>query len=562
MKRKYLAFIVLTIVLTAEALYFDFLTATGAQAIGVAFLVNGWWGNVFSKLVSTWLLASVVLWFRRSWLPAIILLVSKFGLLCNLIYFKVNGLFITWQVIRIAGNLRGFESSIFALIDAPVYILLFSTLLYVPILFLAYRRNRVSPRWREAIVIGIGFLVWDIAAVTCRYNYYKKTTEQPAEFSLSLFHPFRTTGAADALVWVDFRYNVYVHNHSIYSHLVRCLYDFLTAKMTTMKCELTPTEQAMVDSLIQTPYQEHQPSKHLIFILVESLTTEGMEYTDIFGNVVAPYLTKLSKQPHVLFAPTMHTQVRYGQSGDGQLITQTGLLPMIEGVTCVDYGANTYPNFAHFYPQSYIINPSPRVWNQSVVSAAYGYQHLVEPECNVMWTHDEVVFEHAQQVCDTLTQPTCMLILTISTHIPYNAEKPTMTLSDTLLEDDAAYYQCLRHTDQCIEHFMNHLDSLPHMKDATVVITSDHLTLYHWFRIPLFIKSPNISSTTITDTVYQCDIFPTILHAIDQRDYFWKGFGIDLLDNTRVRSISPNSYELSDKLIRMDYFDKATFQCR
>lgn len=533
----------LFIVLAAEALYFDFLTSTEI-----------FWA---SKWVGAWLIASAVLWCKRSWLPVLLLIVSKFGLICNLLYFKVNGLFITWQVIRIASNLRGFESSVLALMDESIYILLFATLLYLPILFLAYWRNSAPPRGRDWLIVALGLIALDAVAVEGRYSHYKKTTEQPVAFNLSWLHPFNDTKEAVSDVWIDFQYNHYVHKHSIYSHLLRCLYDFTVNKISSATYELTPEEQNQMHYLIQTPNHEHQPSSHLIFILVESLTTEGIEYTDVQGNAVAPYLTRLSKQPNVFYASTMHTQIKYGQSGDGQLITQTGLLPLTDGVTCIEYGANTYPNFAHFYPQSFLINPSPQIWNQSVVTTSYGYRKLIEPNLEEKgWYHDEDIFERAQQICDTLTQPTCMLILTISTHIPYHAEQPTMTLSDTLLEDDAAYYQCVRHADQCIEHFVNHLDSLPHMKDATIVITSDHLMLYKWFRIPLYIKGSHIPSMTINDTVYQCDVFPTVMHAIGQKDYFWKGFGIDLLDSTRVRTISPNSYELSDKLIRMNYFDK------
>ncbi|MBR4432381.1 MAG: hypothetical protein IKS76_04165, partial [Paludibacteraceae bacterium] len=53
----------------------------------------------------------------------------------------------------------------------------------------------------------------------------------------------------------------------------------------------------------------------------------------------------------------------------------------------------------------------------------------------------------------------------------------------------------------------------------------------------------------------QVDIFPTILDAIGQKNYFWKGTGRDLLDNEpscedRIRI----RHHLSDKLIRMNYF--------
>ena len=56
------------------------------------------------------------------------------------------------------------------------------------------------------------------------------------------------------------------------------------------------------------------------------------------------------------------------------------------------------------------------------------------------------------------------------------------------------------------------------------------------------------------------DLFPTVLHAIGQMNYAWRGFGIDLLSPDAniylsKRPIAPQeAYKLSDKLIRNDYF--------
>ena len=74
----------------------------------------------------------------------------------------------------------------------------------------------------------------------------------------------------------------------------------------------------------------------------------------------------------------------------------------------------------------------------------------------------------------------------------------------------------------------------------------------------LIIYSPNISENTqVTDTCYQMDIYPTIMHLIGCEDYYWKGFGVNLMDSIarHNRPVSEQeAYELSDKLIRSNYF--------
>ena len=59
------------------------------------------------------------------------------------------------------------------------------------------------------------------------------------------------------------------------------------------------------------------------------------------------------------------------------------------------------------------------------------------------------------------------------------------------------------------------------------------------------------------------DVFPTILHLIDCEDYYWNGFGVNLLDLTarQYRPITESdAYELSDKLIRSNSLKSHTIE--
>jgi hypothetical protein len=53
------------------------------------------------------------------------------------------------------------------------------------------------------------------------------------------------------------------------------------------------------------------------------------------------------------------------------------------------------------------------------------------------------------------------------------------------------------------------------------------------------------------------DVYPTILHLLDCQSYYWKGFGVNLMekDAWKNRPIQPaEAQQLSDKLIRANYF--------
>jgi phosphoglycerol transferase MdoB-like AlkP superfamily enzyme len=76
---------------------------------------------------------------------------------------------------------------------------------------------------------------------------------------------------------------------------------------------------------------------------------------------------------------------------------------------------------------------------------------------------------------------------------------------------------------------------------------------------PLIIFSPQIKDNVkVNDVCYQMDVYPTIMHLIDCDEYYWKGFGVNVLDSMarHNRPVTENeAYELSDKLIRSNYFN-------
>ena len=75
---------------------------------------------------------------------------------------------------------------------------------------------------------------------------------------------------------------------------------------------------------------------------------------------------------------------------------------------------------------------------------------------------------------------------------------------------------------------------------------------------PLIIYSPEIEGNIhVTDTCYQMDVFPTILNLIGAEDYFWHGFGVNVMDSVARHNrpiTEEEAYRLSDLMIRSDYF--------
>ena len=168
--------------------------------------------------------------------------------------------------------------------------------------------------------------------------------------------------------------------------------------------------------------------------------------------------------------------------------------------------------------------------------------------------------------------------ITVDSHVPFaHGSTYPKHVVEGMPNFMSAYLNCLAYTDSCIGELLNAIQDSPLADNTTIVISGDH-TIFrsqntemdrfakengipmqtgHTFT-PLIIYSPEIEGNIqVTDTCYQMDIFPTILHLIGAEDYYWHGFGVNLLDSA-ARNNRPcteqEAYRLSDLIIRSDYF--------
>ena len=289
---------------------------------------------------------------------------------------------------------------------------------------------------------------------------------------------------------------------------------------------------------------------------------------------------KLLKTTNTLFSPNITSQVKHGVSGDGQMIVNTGLLPISQGSAAAKYGNNVFPNIAHFYQNSCVVAPS-RTWNQPVVTYSYGYQKLIMPslvESQPKEWQDEKLCTYCNEIIEKMPEPFCIQLLTVSSHTPFDRVEHEIPLPTDLPKYMKDYLCMLNYADSCIGNTISKLQELDLLKNTTIVITGDHTIfqqkLLEDFKpaankyglifqdktfCPLVIHSTQIfDNVLLTDTCYQMDIFPTILHLIGCEDYYWKGVGVNLLDsvarNNRVIT-EHEAFILSDKVIRANWFE-------
>ncbi len=534
-----------------------------------------------AKLSPALFIASFCFLLKRRWCFCVISLLLDLWLIANMIYYRANGFFLDIDTIAMAGNMEGFWNSIWTYMNWTVLAILVTTVLLCVYCCLSIRMPFVTNTIRSwssfsivmALVGILGIFNWFFGAKNNKETYpgaddgwkYNYVTAVKATVSGNTMF-FATSQ------WIESQSCMHFIPALLYYYLYEIYYH------SCNDISFIETDVSEMEKYIKEKHNI-SPADNLIVIIGESFESWAIGLKDEFGNNVTPNLTKLSIQENVLYCNKIKSQVKRGSSGDGQMIINTGLLPLSSGAACMAYDENEYSNFAGVYPFSFVINPCSNVWNQGKMTNRYGYNQQVQNSTHPRSVGDSVAFKLAMNVLDTCHRPFCMQIITVTTHTPFDCgNRVNMRFAEDMPDNLRNYLNCMHYADSCIGLFLAKLEQDSLMDNTTIVITGDHtifkkslLNEYqpyaqkHSFPLPkdesycpLIVCSPKITENIrIEDECYQMDIYPTITACIGEDGYAFKGFGVNLLDST-LRGKRPiteeKAYELSEKIIRSDYF--------
>ena len=491
------------------------------------------------------ILACIGMYKGRIWASLLTMVIVDVWLFANIIYYKSNFLLLNWFVIQIADNMNGFEDSIESYLEWW-YFLIPGISLVVGVFLIRYRsilKKETTTAKRFGGIIGVSFAIYMVGTCVGAYGNEKYTRDHEDDWVFE----------QDKMLLLKV--------HSPIAHLTMVVCDGIKDRILHYRAirPLSEQEKGILSTIYTDSVEANEPQGHLVFILVESFESWPFTVKDNRGVEVCEHLNRYMQTHNVLFCPRVTSLQKYGRSGDGQLITQTGMLPLSSGVTCMSHGDNVYPNLAHFYADGVVLNPFAGVWNQHVTTFSYGFKRLRESGIFRKGSDSQII-AWAREELEQATEPMCVLALTIDTHAPFRSAGTSLDLGSKYPNIEAKYLQCVHQLDAQLGDFLAWADTTETMKDATIVITADH----NHFPVrdgkglcPLIIRSPQITQSIFIPEAYQMDVFPTVLHAIGQTNYAWHGFGIDLLDSTAQRTISvAQAYSLSDKMIRTNYFKK------
>lgn len=502
------------------------------------------------------LLGSFVFLFRRKYWTIYASVFISIWILAEVIYYRSTRVFITVESFALLKELRGFESSIGMYLTPDLLLLLLPTLLLVGGIVLFDNRNWSLRAFFPALLCSMGL---DMAAANIVARQIYPDEKQfyfscfQTNYCSSLF-PWNPTICAVQYVSVL---------HSFYYTAVRLL-----CKPFEQPVTLSGADINAIQAFCDTVWTPVTPSHPLVLILVESLEDWAVRPD------ITPNLYRFVHNHNVVYATRTKSQTLAGNSADGQMIYNTGLLPIRDDVVVNSYSQNLFPSLSDMYRTTAMIQPGELgVWNQYTMNIAYG----IDTAYTVPSSLDEQSFQVLNSI---IGQYDYILVITIASHSPFVAcsHFSSLSLPDDMPANMRNYLLCMNYTDSCWGDFLQRIDTDSVLHNSVVCFMGDHIIFDPIMRkefqdycdragldyqpqeaYTAFVAySPDLTEKTIINEVtYQMDAYPTIRHLIGADSYYWKGFGIDLSDTTHTMARPINeqdAYIVSDKIIRANYF--------
>lgn len=391
-------------------------------------------------------------------------------------------------------------------------------------------------------------------------NFSAATSFRLAHANISPIDSMRQNGILAHFVYSTiYLYDVLTVNHKLSDNENAAITDFINS---------SKFPAALPDSV-----KEANARKNVILIVVESLNSSVIN-AEVAGRKVVPTLAGLASAESSVSALDVKTEVRQGGSGDGQLILNTGLLPLHRFSTSILLGSkNTFPSLARMLNRKsslVIFADANQSWNETGTFNNLGFNRNM---CNKEYQDllhrlgsDAAMFAMADSMIATLKEPFFLELLTTSMHIPFDdPEVPESMIPDWINADShlhpmmVNYFRMVNYFDTALGQFIESLKSRGLYDNTMIFIVSDHSQdiLHESDTQPesmVFIGANTGIAQKINRRVKQTDIFPTILQLSGAEDsIYWKGVGTSMLAPS-----AEHPDDLADKIsqliLRGDFF--------
>lgn len=352
------------------------------------------------------------------------------------------------------------------------------------------------------------------------------------------------------------------------------LYDMLNV------VELTEKQRKQIEayysdhSMRSTNHERNPEIKNVVFVLLESFLSAPIDLI-VDGKEITPFLNSLKRDSCVYYNGNMISDIGCGESGDGQFIYMTGLLPLKYKMTVGQVKNNILPSLPKVLKNQLgtknteIIFPTmPNLWQQADMNIVYGIDHAYSLTDIVGNDNKEIddkqIFDFAAESLDYSKSPFFSLILSVSTHSPYNKYiGDNLGIKDKSLPSEYMnYLYSCHYLDRQLMHYITVLKQKGLYDNTLIVIASDHYAHLDMLKMtgrisnhtPLFIINGGYNNErSWKGEFHQVDTYTTLLDLLSINNP-WLGLGYTLLRTPYMNSVDEKALGLSGLIINGNYF--------
>ena len=357
-------------------------------------------------------------------------------------------------------------------------------------------------------------------------------------------------------------------------YLLSDLYEYFNPKVLTEE-ELHEIKEIINDSNGQTSNNPDNPNiKNVVVILLESFLSLSSDLI-VDNKRITPFLDSLKHSDGVYYNGHVKSNITIGESGDGQFIYMTGLLPCRHKITIGEVNNHTYPALPKILKKEFgikyaevVIPTSPKIWMQDKMNVVYGFDNMY---CTKDYTQDEngtltdeQVFDMASKTNKINNVPFFSMILSVSTHQPYNdmIDKAFVINDDSMSRSFRAYLNACHYVDKQLKIYFDHLKQIRQYENTLICILADHQPNMDALEsggglsseLPFYVVNggPDLVSS-YDGPCNQLDVYTTILDLLNVYSE-WKGLGRSLLSPNYKDMVDTEMYRISELIIEGDYF--------
>lgn len=526
--------------------------------------------SIFIDCMFLVIIAGCVTWFRKRYAYIVAGTIAFLWILPNVVYYRFFSQYLSFSCIQEIGNFNGtwwfgYLDKAFKPLDITI-VIAFLAILVLSVTRIE-RRKRLNIKWilvAEGIALCFScFVIPFQRAVKWNMNYEVETLEK----AIDLYECNSTP--------LIYKYGIF--RSQIYFNVTH----FHTG------IDLTQNDMLEISECIESRRsQVHDgfgvaKNKNVVFILVESFLSVALDKT-VDGQKVMPCLSSLLSEEGTYYNPNIHQNICAGESADGQLIYMTGLLPIRNVITvteCLHSDVIGFPMMLRDslgYTTCMTLPTNPSFYHQTEINKKYGIDRIESVLNNGMFTNDETLFMSAARIDKTLKQPFFHILLSLSMHGPYDKESYNdnewnVKFPNMYSAQFKNYLRVCHYTDKQIGKYIEHLKKDGLWENTLVVIVADH-EAHDWLlntdkknlndgKLPLIIANTGISPDVFSSNdANQIDVFPTLLDLVGINPK-WRGLGHSLMNQDYNHQTNlENEYEISEKIIRGNYFRKANMK--